>query len=336
MVGVGALRRRRACGCRMRCADADAGRARPTSAPACPAAPTSATAATARRRSCSATSDGRHRRAARRGRRRPRSSSTAGGCPATPRRTCGRSASASTSYVPLAEAALTDALKQAGLTADASTTSSSPACTRGRARGRRSASASARGAGRRPGDAIGNTGAAQPGIVLADVLDRAEPGQVIAVVVAGRRRRRRASLRTTDALAGVPRRQQSRSPSRSPRAQRPRLPDVPHLARPARPRAAPPARPDGAARHRRRSGTRSWKFGFAGSRCEECGTRHLPPARVCVQCGAVDQMAPRARWPTCRRTDRHVHHRPAGVLAQPADRRRGASTSTAAAGSGAS
>jgi uncharacterized OB-fold protein len=42
-----------------------------------------------------------------------------------------------------------------------------------------------------------------------------------------------------------------------------------------------------------------WKFGFFASRCvaplapdgRECGTRHLPPARVCVKCKAVDQMA---------------------------------------------
>ena len=33
-----------------------------------------------------------------------------------------------------------------------------------------------------------------------------------------------------------------------------------------------------------------WKFAFHASRCEECGTRHLPPARVCVHCGAVDRM----------------------------------------------
>jgi uncharacterized OB-fold protein len=34
-----------------------------------------------------------------------------------------------------------------------------------------------------------------------------------------------------------------------------------------------------------------WKFGFTASRCEACGTRHLPPARVCVNCHAADQMA---------------------------------------------
>ena len=26
------------------------------------------------------------------------------------------------------------------------------------------------------------------------------------------------------------------------------------------------------------------------STCEACGTRHLPPQRVCVKCGAVDQL----------------------------------------------
>lgn len=52
----------------------------------------------------------------------------------------------------------------------------------------------------------------------------------------------------------------------------PRRPD------PERP-AAPPS-----ARHS------SWKLGFVGSRCARCGTGHLPPQRVCIQCSAVDQM----------------------------------------------
>jgi uncharacterized OB-fold protein len=34
----------------------------------------------------------------------------------------------------------------------------------------------------------------------------------------------------------------------------------------------------------------AWKLGFVGSRCAECGTAHLPPQRVCVECGAVDRM----------------------------------------------
>jgi uncharacterized OB-fold protein len=34
-----------------------------------------------------------------------------------------------------------------------------------------------------------------------------------------------------------------------------------------------------------------WKFAFIASRCDECGTRHLPPQRVCVRCDAVDRMS---------------------------------------------
>jgi uncharacterized OB-fold protein len=36
----------------------------------------------------------------------------------------------------------------------------------------------------------------------------------------------------------------------------------------------------------------AWKFAFAGSRCQACGARQLPPQRVCVKCRAVDRMAP--------------------------------------------
>jgi uncharacterized OB-fold protein len=35
----------------------------------------------------------------------------------------------------------------------------------------------------------------------------------------------------------------------------------------------------------------AWKFGFTGSRCTECGTRHLPPQRVCLRCGVTGRMA---------------------------------------------
>jgi uncharacterized OB-fold protein len=55
----------------------------------------------------------------------------------------------------------------------------------------------------------------------------------------------------------------------------------------------PPRRPDPTApaappslRHE------PWKFAFTGSVCEECGERHLPPARVCARCGAIDRMQP--------------------------------------------
>jgi hydroxymethylglutaryl-CoA synthase len=34
-----------------------------------------------------------------------------------------------------------------------------------------------------------------------------------------------------------------------------------------------------------------WKYGFNASRCLTCGFRHLPPARVCLNCKSIDQMA---------------------------------------------
>jgi hydroxymethylglutaryl-CoA synthase len=33
----------------------------------------------------------------------------------------------------------------------------------------------------------------------------------------------------------------------------------------------------------------NWKYAFVGSRCTACETVNLPPQRVCVACGAVDQ-----------------------------------------------
>jgi len=57
-----------------------------------------------------------------------------------------------------------------------------------------------------------------------------------------------------------------------------------HRDPPRRPDPTPPVAPAS----RRKEG---WKFAFHAARCEECGTRHLPPTRVCVNCGAVDRMA---------------------------------------------
>src|SRR5690606_14972702 len=56
-----------------------------------------------------------------------------------------------------------------------------------------------------------------------------------------------------------------------------------HREPPRRPDPVRPAAPP-SLRHE------AWKFGFTASRCSACGTRHLPPARVCVHCEAVDEM----------------------------------------------
>ena len=136
---------------------------------------------------------------------------------------------------------------------------------------------------------IGATGAAQLGVLLADVLDRAEPGRlVLALVLADGADA--FVLRTTDALPA----------RRSPRPVRAQVAagcgEVSYadfLTWRGLLDREPPRRPDPeapAAPPSMRS--QAWKFSFTGSRCEGCGHRHLPPQRVCVACHAVDRMVP--------------------------------------------
>jgi 3-hydroxy-3-methylglutaryl CoA synthase/uncharacterized OB-fold protein len=191
-------------------------------------------------------------------------------------------------YGPLADAAFADALKQAGLSpgdVDHFVVAGLPA----RAVKRFAGSAGVRAEAVEADlvGAIGNAGTAQPGVLLADVLDRAGPDQTIALVVLADG----ATVlvfRTTAALAqhrsqptvaaqiasgndglryatfltwrGLLTREPPRRPD----------PDAP---------AAPPS-------HR----TGRYKFGFVGGRCDSCGAVHLPPVRVCVKCGAIDRM----------------------------------------------
>ncbi|PYO21245.1 MAG: hydroxymethylglutaryl-CoA synthase [Candidatus Rokuibacteriota bacterium] len=135
---------------------------------------------------------------------------------------------------------------------------------------------------------VGNAGAAHAGVMLAAALDAARPDQVIAVL----------SLadgadatiwRTTGAVTG-------RRPAPSVATQVARGASVPYAAfltwrgflrrePPRRPDPQPPEAP-AAAR------AESWKYAFTGSRCLACGTRHVPPQRVCVKCHAVDRMRP--------------------------------------------
>jgi uncharacterized OB-fold protein len=192
-------------------------------------------------------------------------------------------------YLPLAEAAFTDALKQAGVTAaDIDHLIVTGPHTR-------AAKRAAALAGARKGSvaddlvtAIGHTGTAHPGLLLASALDRADSDQLIAMVslsdgadaVIWRTTAALSNRRPTPALASrlaggarisyatflTWRGFLEREPPRRPDPQRP---------------AAPPS-------FRREA----WKFAFTGSRCQACGARHLPPQRVCVKCQAVDRMTP--------------------------------------------
>ncbi len=141
----------------------------------------------------------------------------------------------------------------------------------------------------------GNLGAAHAGFVLADVLDRARPEAVIAVVVVAdgadvtllqvspsidgmRAARTEAGLRSVAELV---------------ESGRDDLPYTRFLTWRGRLQREPARRPDPerpGAPATWRSGP--WKSGFVASRCEECGFRHLPPTRVCLKCHAVDRMRP--------------------------------------------
>jgi hydroxymethylglutaryl-CoA synthase len=135
---------------------------------------------------------------------------------------------------------------------------------------------------------VGQTGAAHAGLVLANVLAGAKPGDRILVAVAADGADA-VVLRVTDAIASY---RQPRSVGRLIESKG----DVGYGAylkwREILP-TEPPRRPDpdrpGAPNMLRAS---AWKFGLVGSRCTACGTPQLPPQRVCVRCRAKDEMEP--------------------------------------------
>jgi hydroxymethylglutaryl-CoA synthase len=135
-------------------------------------------------------------------------------------------------------------------------------------------------------DNLGRCGAAHAGLVLADILDTAQPGDKIlllsvadgcdAVV-----------LEVTDKInAGRPKRSvqhwlatgDNELAYNTYLKWRGILPFEP-------PRRPDPDRPAAPIMKRHEH----WKYGFYGSRCE-CGQGHLPPQRACVKCRSIDKM----------------------------------------------
>ncbi len=192
-------------------------------------------------------------------------------------------------YLPLAESAISEALRQAGVEAG-QVHRLIVAGPHGRAVKRAAAAA-----GVKPdalGDdltgVVGNTGIAHAALLLAAALERAAHDEI--VVVASLADGADASVwRTTGAVGARP-------PAVSVAQQVAGGSVVPYatfltwrgfLERepPRRPDPEPPAGPPAFR-------TEAWKFGFVGSRCQTCGARHVPPQRVCVKCHAVDRMQP--------------------------------------------
>jgi hydroxymethylglutaryl-CoA synthase len=195
-------------------------------------------------------------------------------------------------YVPLAEAATVDALKGAGLAID-EIDHVIVAGLQTRAARQVAKRLGARADAMAPdlSAVIGNAGSAAWGIALADVLDRAEPNQTI-LVVALSDGADAFIMRTTDALTAY-RARQSSTVADQIAAGRDDLAYNTFLTWRGFLDREPPRRPDPDAYYAppglRREG---WKYGFIGSRCTACGFLHLPPGRVCNECGAVDQMTP--------------------------------------------
>ncbi|HEY1827830.1 MAG TPA: OB-fold domain-containing protein [Acidimicrobiales bacterium] len=142
---------------------------------------------------------------------------------------------------------------------------------------------------------VGNLGAAHAGLLLADVLERATPGQVV-VVLSLADGADAFVLRTTEALtAAQDRRAASGAPSVGEQVAggRDDLSYASFLTWRGQLHREPPRRPDperpGAPIVHR---SEEWKYAFVASRCLNCGFRHMPPTRACLNCKAIDQMQP--------------------------------------------
>jgi uncharacterized OB-fold protein len=184
-------------------------------------------------------------------------------------------------YTPLIADAVTRVLAAAGIEQADHVIVSSP-------HGRAAAAAAKKFAGRIPpaAPALGYAGAADVGLKLADVLDRAGPEETILVVSAADGCDA-SVLRTTAKIEG--------GRAADPVAEQfatgrdvlyatyltwrglldrepPRRPE------PDRPAGPPSARSEG------------WKFAFVGSKCTQCERVHVPPTRTCTNCRSVDAM----------------------------------------------
>lgn len=137
---------------------------------------------------------------------------------------------------------------------------------------------------------VGFSGATDAALALCEVLDRAEPGHTI-LIISAVDGCDTVLLRATGQLAAA----RQRRPVQDQRERGTAAARLTYLSwrglielePPRRPEPDRPAAPPAAR-------AADWKFGFTGSRCQECGFVHLPPMRVCRRCGATDHMAPAA------------------------------------------
>jgi 3-hydroxy-3-methylglutaryl CoA synthase len=197
-------------------------------------------------------------------------------------------------YVPMAREAFADALKDAGLTeSDIDHAIVSGLHVRAVKAATAALGVSKDALAPDRAATVGNLGAAQCWLALADILERATPGQVI-VVLSLADGADALVLRTTDALpaaqeayraAGVPAVAEQVAAGRSDLSYAAFLAWRGQLQREP-PRRPDPERPGAPIVHR----SEQWKYAFVASTCVVCGFRHMPPTRVCLSCKAIDQM----------------------------------------------
>ena len=134
---------------------------------------------------------------------------------------------------------------------------------------------------------VGRAGAANAGLLLANLLDSASAGDRVAVLSAADG----AEAMIVEAMDRIREIRPRRSVREWVASKRGGLPYERYLKWREILPFEPPRRPDPprpAAPPMQRS--ERWKYAFVGSRCRSCGAVNLPPQQVCVQCGAVDQM----------------------------------------------
>ncbi len=135
---------------------------------------------------------------------------------------------------------------------------------------------------------VGITGTAHAALLLTAMLEAATPGQVLAVVMLADG----ADVllfRATDALAGY----QSARPVATQVRSAQDLPYGKFLSWRGMVTVEPPRRPEPARVSSSAAGrSEGWKFGFVGSRDRTSGALHLPPSRVSMDGGALDDMEP--------------------------------------------
>ncbi|HEY5154008.1 MAG TPA: OB-fold domain-containing protein [Acidimicrobiales bacterium] len=136
---------------------------------------------------------------------------------------------------------------------------------------------------------VGNPGAAQPALLLAHALERAQAGDVIALVVLADG----ADVALFRATAALDTHVPASPVGAQITAGRDGLRYLTFLAWNAMVTIEPPRRPE-PARASSSAAARNddWKFGFVASRDRATGAVHLPPARVSYQGGALDDMEP--------------------------------------------